>query len=105
MKPDKRWRPDVVKFWREIHQRYDLTRDAEEILRVGCISLNVYLMAADAVHDVGIIFTADSGQVKRNPAVAVMKDSGANFLRAMTLLGIDVDTPDKKGPGRPTRRV
>jgi len=75
-------------FYKEIESEYQLSGDELILLGGICENLSVYWIAADLLAGEGLTFTSESGQIKKNPAVEIMKNAWAGFLSGCRLLQI-----------------
>lgn len=95
---------EAKRLWRGFHAEYELTdRHALAVLEAGLRAHDVAQEAARVVAEHGVAVVDKYGQLKPNPACAVMRDSRAQWLRALAALGLDLDL-DRPGPGRPPAR-
>ena len=84
--------------WRRVAGEYDLTPDAEMLLRGALENWDRAQAARELVSREGIVLNG-----KRHPAVDVEKQAYGLFQRFMRALGLDVAQP---GPvGRPSTSV
>jgi hypothetical protein len=98
-KPNKHWRIEVVRFWKELHAEFSFERDSVEILRVALDSYHDFLVARDEILKDGVTITSPSGQMRQHPCWQVERYARESFLRYMRALGIS-DT-GVKAVGRP----
>lgn len=92
-----------MKFWRELHQVYDLT-DPQDLKRAEmlCECIDKRAEAVEMIQKDGGYFKDRWGQIKPHPAHAVMRDQGNLFCRIVQQMGLDQDDSPKAPPGRPS---
>ncbi|MBM3769521.1 MAG: hypothetical protein FJW32_29445 [Acidobacteria bacterium] len=90
--------PESKRTWRRVANEYDLTPDAEMLLRGALENWDRAQAARELVTSEGLVIDG-----KRHPAVDVEKQAYGLFQRFMRQLGLDVAQP---GPvGRPSSSV
>jgi phage terminase small subunit len=103
LEPNKKWCPEVLQFWQDIHEQYQFERDSLELFRVCCDSYNRFILARDILDEKGMVLVSETGASKQNPAWSIEKHARADFLRFSKALGIGMPKP--KQPGRPSARI
>jgi len=81
---------EAKRIWRQINSEIELPGDALLTLRVGLEAFDRYQQARTVLEAQGIVIKNEkTGVVRKHPACQVEKDSMAQFLSAMRLLGLD----------------
>jgi len=100
-KPPASLSPAAKKRWRALQEEFDIVDAAGlQLLEVGFIAWDTMQKAQAILDEEGLVVESDTTGVKRaHPAVAVLKESRASYLKALSMLNLDIQPP---GPiGRP----
>jgi phage terminase small subunit len=85
-------------FFKQIKAEYELSRDEIILLEGCCENLSMYWLAADSIAVDGLTFKNEkTGQIRKNPAVEICKNSWAGFLAGCRIL--QVCQPGEKPKG------
>lgn len=98
--PEKNWKPETKKFWKEYRKAFEFEIDEIQILKTACRSMDRMLQAAELIDHQGLTFVTKTGTIHKNPATLIEKDSRAALLQALKLLNSRKSDAEKK-LGRP----
>jgi len=100
-KPPKTLSAEARKLWRDLSTEYAIEDSAGiRLLQTACEAMDSMRSAQVLIDRHGVAALDKFGQLKANPACAVMRDSRAAMISAMKALNLDLE-PLRSKPGRP----
>jgi len=97
LRAKQRWHREARKFFNYIKDEYDVEKISIGTLNGTAENLSIYNIAADDIKKNGITYTTNTGQIKKNPACQIAKESWSGFLQGLKALGLY----EYKDMGRP----
>ena len=85
--------PSARRLYSQILENYELEPHHLAILTKALEALDRTEQARDAIAASGILIRSRLGEVKPNPAIAIERDSRAQFLAGIKALGLDIEGP------------
>lgn len=102
-KPPTQLSPAARKLWRSVTEQWALDDYGYAILTEALEAYDLKVKAQESVEKDGVLVPGASGGLVANPAVRVVRDARAAYLKALRQLGLDLEPPSHK-IGRPGGR-
>ncbi len=79
--------------WRAVESEWELDPHSRTILQVSLEAFDEMRKAQELIAKHGPIFATKSGQIKKNPALELLKIARAHFLHSWRMLNLGVEPP------------
>jgi P27 family predicted phage terminase small subunit len=99
-KPPKHLSKEAKDIWKRINDEWELDASGVVILTTALEGFGEMRKAQALVEKFGLIIKTKTGQLKKNPAVEMIKISRGQFLHAWKMIGFNIEPPNES-LGRP----
>lgn len=82
------WTKEARKFFRDITKIYEIDEKHHAVFYGTIENLNRFYIANDEINQDGMTFKTESGQIRKNPACQIMKESWSGFLMGLKAMGL-----------------
>jgi phage terminase small subunit len=94
------WRKETRQFFQHITGQCEIDWKHFAMFYGTCENLDRFYVADEEIKRNGITFTTSGGQIRRNPACLIAKDSWAAFITGMKALGLYEFHKTGRPPGK-----
>ena len=84
----QRWTKEAGKFFRDITKIYEIDEKHFAVFYGTIENLDRFYVANAEIKRDGITFKTTTGQIRKNPATQIAKDSWGSFLMGLKALGL-----------------
>lgn len=82
------WLKEARKFFRDITSEFQIEKKHYATFYGTCENLNDFYSAKELIKNQGMTFETQTGQIRKNPACQIQKDSWSAFLQGLKVLGL-----------------